>query len=58
MELGRNNVNTFYCNNDAYTKIYFKKKRFTVMISNTVFIILPQNLNLRLKDLKQNQCLC
>lgn len=57
MELGRNNVNTFYCNNDAYTKIYFQK-RFTVMISNTVFIILPQNLNLRLKDLKQNQCLC
>lgn len=26
MELGRNNVNTFYCNNDAYTKIYFQKK--------------------------------
>lgn len=24
--LGRNNVNTFYCSNDAYTKIYFQTK--------------------------------
>lgn len=28
------------------------------MISNTVFDILPQELNLRLIDLKQNQFLC